>query len=34
QKFLGILRSPQFKKIAKGLRGYDTRDSGKIIYDS
>ncbi len=34
QKFLEVLRSQQFKKIAKNLGGYDTMDSGKIIYDN
>lgn len=32
QMFLEILRTPQFGKAAHKLGGYNTKDSGKIIY--
>lgn len=34
QQFLDTLKSNQFKGMAASLGGYDTRDSGKIIYAS
>jgi putative molybdopterin biosynthesis protein len=32
QNFLGLLQSPEFKKIADKMEGYDTAFSGKIVF--
>lgn len=34
QIFLDILKSTHFKKLARKLGGYDTRDSGKVIHSN